>query len=366
MIMNLLFQWLVLSVLPFLVTDFDGAPLAAGGKARTRRSFFTKTNQRPDPADVYCFAVWLDEEDFRARILEDHPDFSEEQATDEVFASRAEANQIAVNVIRNRLASIDAAEPVIALDEGSGRILVQIPDVTKEQRSQIESIVRAPGRMQFFLVSKDSSEKKLRIFDKGLVPPGFRIAPFRDRYGQFCFLRDRDAGDVDYRRLRHFGQDEGITGDKEFFMLEKSTAPNSDTEVYLPIFVRNRAEMTVHNLFASVETDALNRCVISLSFDSKDAKEFARITRKHNALNHPPGRQLAIVFDDLVYSAPVLREEITGGSAQISGDFTFEEANFLKTILNAGAMPARVHFEERSFDEPAVKSPLAPESQETP
>jgi len=112
--------------------------------------------------------------------------------------------------------------------------------------------------------------------------------------------------------------------------------------------------MTARNLSASVESDNLSQYVVSLRFDSKGAEEFARITRQHNAKDHPPGRQLAIVLDDIVYSAPVLREAITGGSAQISGNFTFEEANFLKNILNAGSMPARLKFEGQNFVHPTL------------
>ena len=292
------------------------------------------------------FIVRLDEDALREKVRENHPDFSEDQVAEETRSFRSSALESVAEGIRNRLSAAGIADScdVMAV-KGSGLLCVRLPGANKQQLALAQQYVRLSGILQFFLVSKDSDAKAQRIFDMGLVPPGFRIASFRDNAGRFCFLRDKDAGDVDYRRLRAFGQDEGITGEKEFFMLEKDKAPNSDTEIYRPIFVRNRAEMTARNLSASVENDHLNQTVISLRFDAKDAEEFARITRQHNAKDHPPGRQLAIVLDDLVYSAPFLREAITGGAAQISGSFTFDEANFLKNVLNAGSMPVRLTVE---------------------
>ena len=349
---NLWWKWLLIAVLVLASIVFTYP--ASDWVDEEGKTHLGKIRLGLDLKGGYSFTVSLDEEDLRQKILEDHPDFSEDQVTAEVAAYRAVANENAVETIRNRVDSLGTAEPVITMDKGSGRIYVQIPGATEEQRALAERNIRAAALMQFFLVSKDSAEKAHRIFDKGLVPPGFRVATFKDKHGDSCFVRDKEAGDVDYRRLRAFGQDEGITGYKEFFMLEKDKAPNSDTEIYRPIFVRNRAEMTARNLSASVENDYFNLPVISLRFDAKDAEEFARITRQHNALDHPPGRQLAIVLDDLVYSAPVLREAITGGAAQISGSFTFDEANFLKNILNAGSMPARLKFEGQNFVHPTL------------
>ena len=349
---NLWWKWLLIAVLVLASIVFTYP--ANDWVDEEGKTHLGKIRLGLDLKGGYSFTVSLDEEDLRQKILEDHPDFSEDQVTAEVAAYRAVANENAVETIRNRVDSLGTAEPVITMDKGSGRIYVQIPGATEEQRALAERNIRAAALMQFFLVSKDSAEKAHRIFDKGLVPPGFRVATFKDKHGDSCFVRDKEAGDVDYRRLRAFGQDEGITGYKEFFMLEKDKAPNSDTEIYRPIFVRNRAEMTARNLSASVESDNLNQYVVSLRFDSKGAEEFARITRQHNAKDHPPGRQLAIVLDDLVYSAPVLREAITGGAAQISGSFTFDEANFLKNILNAGSMPARLKFEGQNFVHPTL------------
>jgi SecD/SecF fusion protein len=74
--------------------------------------------------------------------------------------------------------------------------------------------------------------------------------------------------------------------------------------------------------------------IVSFRFDGAGAKQFARITTDN--VNKP----FAIVLDGKVLSAPVIREPITGGSGQISGNFTVQEASMLSALLRAGALPA--------------------------
>jgi len=74
--------------------------------------------------------------------------------------------------------------------------------------------------------------------------------------------------------------------------------------------------------------------VVSFRFDSAGGKRFADITKKN------VGRALVIVLDGKVLSAPVIQEPILGGSGQISGNFSVEEATMLSALLRAGALPA--------------------------
>lgn len=83
--------------------------------------------------------------------------------------------------------------------------------------------------------------------------------------------------------------------------------------------------------------------IVSFRFDREGARIFADITRDN------VGKPFAIVLDGKVLSAPVIREPITGGSGQISGSFTIEEASTLAALLRAGALPAKLTvIEERS------------------
>ena len=75
---------------------------------------------------------------------------------------------------------------------------------------------------------------------------------------------------------------------------------------------------------------------VLLEFNSEGAKLFKEITSRN------VGKRLAIYIDDVLISAPVVREEISGGKAQITGNFTVEEARELARNLNAGALPVPI------------------------
>ena len=79
-----------------------------------------------------------------------------------------------------------------------------------------------------------------------------------------------------------------------------------------------------------------NRPKVELTFNSEGSKLFAQITKENI------GKQVAIFLDGLPISAPVVNEEITGGKAVISGNFTIDEARTLVGRLNAGALPLPV------------------------
>jgi preprotein translocase subunit SecD len=76
--------------------------------------------------------------------------------------------------------------------------------------------------------------------------------------------------------------------------------------------------------------------IVSFKFNLNGARRFAQVTQEN------VGRPFAIVLDDEVISAPVIREPILGGSGQISGSFTVEQANDLSILLRAGALPAKL------------------------
>lgn len=74
--------------------------------------------------------------------------------------------------------------------------------------------------------------------------------------------------------------------------------------------------------------------IVTMTMTPEGAREWATITRKNK------DRAVAIVLDDLVYSAPTIRNEITGGSSEISGNFTVQQTQDLANVLKSGKMPA--------------------------
>ena len=87
----------------------------------------------------------------------------------------------------------------------------------------------------------------------------------------------------------------------------------------------------------------INEAVVSFTFDRSGSKKFARATSSN------VGKRMAIVLDNKIISAPVIREAILGGNGQITGDFTFQSATDLALLLRAGALPAPLNIiEERT------------------
>lgn len=89
--------------------------------------------------------------------------------------------------------------------------------------------------------------------------------------------------------------------------------------------------------------------IASFRFNGRGTRRFAHITAEN------VGKPFAIVLDDKVISAPVIREPITGGSGQIAGNFTLEEANSVAMLLRAGSLPGRLGLVEQQVVQPATK-----------
>ena len=89
--------------------------------------------------------------------------------------------------------------------------------------------------------------------------------------------------------------------------------------------------------------------IASFRFNGRGTRRFAHVTAEN------VGRPFAIVLDDKVVSAPVIREPITGGSGQISGNFTLEEASSVAMMLRAGSLPGHIDLVEKRVVQPAAK-----------
>ena len=105
-----------------------------------------------------------------------------------------------------------------------------------------------------------------------------------------------------------------------------------------PYMVYKRSVLTGRDLVdAQASFDQrTNEPVISFRFNADGARRFAQVTQEN------VGKPFAIVINDEVVSAPVIREPILGGSGQISGRFTVEEANDMAILLRAGELPGKL------------------------
>jgi SecD/SecF fusion protein len=101
---------------------------------------------------------------------------------------------------------------------------------------------------------------------------------------------------------------------------------------------------------ADFSQDRLSRAeqVVSMSMNAEGARAWARLTKENI------GKSVAIVLDNLVYSAPTVQVEITGGRSQITGNFTIEEAKDLANVLKSGKMAASVNIVQEDIVGPSL------------
>ncbi|CAK0766802.1 Protein translocase subunit SecD [Azospirillaceae bacterium] len=196
-----------------------------------------------------------------------------------------------IEIVRRRIDETGVNEPSIAR-QGEGRILVQLPGVTDPDR--IKRLLGQTAKMTFRLVDVNADPST------GRVPSGAELLPSVES--------DRRGGSGRY-------------------------------------VVKRRVEVDGANLVnaRAGNNPQTGEWVVNFEFDAVGARRFADITKAN--VNRP----FAIVLDNKVISAPVIREPITGGRGQISGSFNAQSANDLAVLLRAGALPAPlIVIEERS------------------
>jgi preprotein translocase subunit SecD len=202
-----------------------------------------------------------------------------------------------LETLRNRIDEFGVAEPVIQR-EGGNRILIQLPGVKDRERAK--KIIGRTARLEFRMLDEKTTVTQAMASD---APTGSEIL--------YEKVLDPATGNV----------------------ISKT-----------PMVVKRKVELggdTIAN--AKVSVDNMNQPYVSVEFNREGARVFAQITTANVK------KRMAIILDDSIYSAPVIQEPITGGSASINGSFTYEEARDLALVLRAGALSAHLELlEERS------------------
>lgn len=192
-----------------------------------------------------------------------------------------------IEIVRRRIDETGVVDPIISR-QGDSRIIVQLPGV--EDPNRIKQLLGKTARMTFRLTDETANPAA------SVPPPGVDFLPMEN-------------------------------------------APNQK------VAVRRRVEVDGANLTdaRAGQNGQTGEWVVNFTFDSIGTRRFADISSKN--VGHP----FAIVLDDKVISAPVIREAITGGRGQISGRFDARSATDLSVLLRAGALPAPLAVvEERS------------------
>jgi protein-export membrane protein SecD len=211
----------------------------------------------------------------------------------ELEARRSATVAQSIEIVRRRIDATGVKEPILAR-EGQDRILLQLPGIANPEH--VKALLGRTAKMTFQLVDTSISPEEAR---GGHLPPGDEILP---------------ADPSTYK-----------PGLPKFYVVHKRVMVGGDTLV--------DAQPTFQD----------NEPVVSFRFDSVGARRFGDATRDN------VGKPFAIILDNKVISAPVIREPILGGSGVISGNFTVQSANDLALLLRAGALPAPLTvLEERS------------------
>ena len=127
-----------------------------------------------------------------------------------------------------------------------------------------------------------------------------------------------------------------IPTDVSFAFSNRSTFVDNGEKIYQFYVLKKDPELTggvVVNARSNIDPTS-NSAVVYMEMNSDGAADWARITGSN--IN----KQIAIVLDNVVYSAPVVRNKITGGNSQIEGMANIQEAKLLEIVLKAGALPA--------------------------
>ena len=200
---------------------------------------------------------------------------------------------LAIEVLRKRLESNHIFESEIA-PAGGRFISLKAPITSKDEKSQLKDLLSMSAKLHFRLVHENSAalvDQMLRNPAGFTAPIGYELMTIEE------FQRGKQA------RVQRY-------------------------------FVKKRWEMDGKNIIdARAVRDEYNRRKIVFRFDRKGTSDFANVTKKYK------GRQLAVVLDGKLYTAPTIQTEILAGSGEITGQFSDEEVNNIANALVSGSFP---------------------------
>jgi len=203
---------------------------------------------------------------------------------------RIQSVEQAVNVLKRRL-DIAGVQGLVVQQHGERQIVIQLPG--EKDVDEKKELISKTAHLEFKLIEKVASTKETLLdqYD-GELPTDKEI------------VSERDGSINKYYLVSAFPD---LTGD--------------------------------HIVFAKEDFGQYGRMEVKFTLDSVGAREFAELTENN------VGKQLAIIIDDVVYSAPVIQGAIRGGHGRITGNYSGEEARALSIVLNSGALDAPLKFE---------------------
>lgn len=251
----------------------------------------------------------------------------------------------AIETIRSRIDSLGVAEPSITR-QGASDIVVQLPGLREEDGERAKRLIGQTAQLRFQMVDDEGTNAFFGQF-RGNLPEGFALRSIDGGYLSITHqskeaLQEFFKGKVDPEHMIgyqfnpvYINKAEGLIDDERSY--------------WKTYYIMRKTELTgdyIQDARVAVDPQ-FNRPYVAMNFDSKGAELFANTTTQNT------GKRFAIMMDDVVNSAPVINEPITGGRAQITlGSMRSfmevqQEAQDLVIALRHGALPAPI---ERQFE----------------
>lgn len=237
----------------------------------------------------------------------------------------------AIETIRNRIDEFGVAEPSIT-QQGADRILVQLPGMADAERAK--QLINTTAKLDFMIVSYEKSQDEIRkMIAEVEKTGGYSMATLK--YSEYVNRINADlASKLPPKTVIYF---------------EKLGAAKSMDVGSVPFLLQTDTDLTGDALDnASVTFDQYGKPEVSLRFNPAGANKFADLTEKNVK------RQMAVVLDKVIKTAPNINQKISGGSAVITlgssndREATLNEAKLISTALRAGALPVSLEqLEER-------------------
>jgi SecD/SecF fusion protein len=275
----------------------------------------------------------------------------------------------AIQILRNRVDRFNVREPLIQ-KQGDDRILMQLPGVADKARAL--DLVGQTAQLEFKIVKDQGPSRQVlesldRAFARklGVVGDSTGTRPLIDLlhdYPQFelggAMVALEEAPAVE-KLLTSVNLDSILPPDASV-VLSKPAKSRDQEERFADgssgrvLYVLSRraalsgAEIKTAIMRIGLDSNRPNAAGVSMTMTSKGASAFRRVTSDN------VGKQLAIVLDNKVMSAPSIRERIPNGEARITGSFTPEEAGDLAIVLQVGALPAPINVAEERTVGPSL------------
>jgi len=285
------------------------------------------------------FTLGVDKEKLAETLIAENPELANEAGAVEKkiedMLNRQGTDDTIVSVIRRRVDAMGTNEPVIQ-GMKDHRLLVQLPGADEKTRKEAKASLQNAAYLEFRLTHPKNDQLVAKLLSKDTAPEGYEKAG--NGYRRTAKWAEVSKTPGYAARLAAFESPDA----RYSFMLERM-----GDGTYRPNFVARTTDPKVTGgdlVSAAVERDPTSgQLSIGFRLNSEGGRKFSTLTRNYKA--HGPknpsdrGRELAIVLDDQLISAPVIQSEI-GTSGQITGHFTAAEAQKLANELNAGALPA--------------------------